>query len=128
MARDFDPYYKWLGIPPRDQPPHHYRLLGIETFEQDRDVIDAAANRLMAYLKELAMGDNAAHSQRLLNEIAQARICLLNAARKADYDQTLRQEQTVVNERRLRDWKSTASRNLCRQKRSTRWPPAAIGS
>jgi hypothetical protein len=27
---EFDPYRKWLGIPPKDQPPHYYRLLGIE--------------------------------------------------------------------------------------------------
>ena len=90
MAEKFDPYYKWLGIPPKDQPPHHYRLLGIELFEEDRDVIDAAANRVMAYLKDLATGDEAAHSQKLLNEIAQARICLLNRDRKAAYDQQLR--------------------------------------
>jgi len=24
----FDPYLKWLGIRDKDQPPHHYRLLG----------------------------------------------------------------------------------------------------
>ncbi len=24
---DFDPYYQWLAIPPKDQPPNHYRLL-----------------------------------------------------------------------------------------------------
>jgi len=35
MAEDFDPYYKWLGILPKDQPPHNYRLLGIELFEED---------------------------------------------------------------------------------------------
>ncbi len=23
----FDAYRKWLGIPPEEQPPHHYRLL-----------------------------------------------------------------------------------------------------
>jgi hypothetical protein len=27
---DFDPYYHWLGIAPKDQPPNHYRLLGVE--------------------------------------------------------------------------------------------------
>ena len=90
MAEKFDPYYKWLGIPPKDQPPHHYRLLGIELFEEDRDVIDAAANRVMAYLKDLATGDEADYSQKLLNEIAQARICLLNKDKKAAYDQQLR--------------------------------------
>lgn len=90
MADKFDPYYKWLGIPPKDQPPHHYRLLGIELFEPDRDVIDAAANRLMGYLKELAAGDDASHSQKLLNEISRARLCLLNKDKKAAYDQELR--------------------------------------
>ena len=82
MAEKFDPYYKWLGIPPKDQPPHHYRLLGIELFEADRDVIDAAANRLMGYLKELAAGDDASHSQKLLNEISRARLSLLNQQKK----------------------------------------------
>jgi len=91
MTETFDPYYKWLGIPPRDQPPHHYRLLGIELFEEDRDVIDAAANRVMSYLKDMATGDDAAHSQTLLNEISRARICLLNAEKKAEYDDQLRQ-------------------------------------
>jgi hypothetical protein len=23
----FDPYYKWLGIPPSDRPPNRYQLL-----------------------------------------------------------------------------------------------------
>ncbi|MCH5374228.1 MAG: hypothetical protein JJ992_09640 [Planctomycetes bacterium] len=90
MDSDFDPYYKWLGIPPRDQPPHHYRLLGIEVFEQDRDVIDAAANRVMSYLKDLAVGDDARHSQNLLNEVSRARLCLLNREKKAEYDTALR--------------------------------------
>jgi len=90
MAEKFDPYYKWLGIPPKDQPPHYYRLLGIELFEADRDVIDAAANRLMGYLKELAAGDDALHSQKLLNEISRARLSLLNKENKIAYDQELR--------------------------------------
>ena len=92
MAEKFDPYYKWLGIPPKDQPPHHYRLLGIELFEPDRDVIDAAANRLMGYLKELAAGDDALYSQNLLNEITRARLCLLNKEKRAAYDQELREK------------------------------------
>ena len=35
MSEAFDPYYRWLGIPPGEQPPDHYRLLGIERFEAD---------------------------------------------------------------------------------------------
>jgi hypothetical protein len=48
----FDPYHKWLGIPPKDQPPHHYRLLSLDLFESDPEVIDAAANRQMAYVQQ----------------------------------------------------------------------------
>lgn len=86
----FDPYHKWLGISPKDQPPNHYRLLGIELFETDPDVIDAAANRQMAYIQGCATGPHLALSQQLLNEIAAARLCLLNPKKKADYDAHLK--------------------------------------
>ncbi len=86
----FDPYHKWLGIPPKDQPPNHYRLLGIELFEADPDVIDAAANKQMAYVQGCATGPHIALSQKLLNEIAAARLCLLTPAKKADYDAKLK--------------------------------------
>ena len=56
----FDPYYKWLGIPPNEQPPHHYRLLGLQLFERDVEVIEAAANRQMAYVQQRASGGRAA--------------------------------------------------------------------
>ena len=46
MAEAFDPYRKWLGIPVQDQPPNHYRLLGIELFEADPDVISNAADEI----------------------------------------------------------------------------------
>ncbi len=94
MSENFDPYYKWLGIPPKNQPPTHYRLLGIELFESDREVIDSAANRLMAYLKTLSTGEDATHAQRLLNEAAGARRCLLDPQLKADYDAQLSAPKT----------------------------------
>jgi len=87
---EFDPYYEWLGIPPKDQPAHHYRLLGVELFEEHRSAIDAAANRLMAYLQELSNGEDATLAQELLNEVAAARLCLLNAKQKASYDRQLK--------------------------------------
>ncbi len=93
MSASFDPYHKWLGIPPKDQPPNHYRLLGIERFEDDAEVIEAAANRVMAYLHEVAAGDASGQSQTLLNEISAARICLLNQRRKTDYDQKLKADR-----------------------------------
>ncbi len=35
VAVDFDPYREWLDIPPADQPPNYYRLLGLSLFEND---------------------------------------------------------------------------------------------
>src|SRR6185295_11018103 len=89
MAEPFDPYHKWLGIAPKDQPPNHYRLLGIELFEDDADVIDAAANRLSAYLEGCNQGAHLAQLQKLLEEVAAARRCLLDEGRKAQYDAEL---------------------------------------
>jgi hypothetical protein len=82
----FDPYYKWLGIPPVEQPPNHYRLLGLAKFETDSDVIQAAADRQMAHVRTYQTGAHAALSQQLLNELAKAKTCLLRADRKAEYD------------------------------------------
>ncbi len=92
MQERFDPYRKWLGIPPRDQPPHHYRLLGIEPFESDADIIANAADGRMAQVKSFQGGKHSAASQRILNELAAAKVCLLNAEKKADYDRRLRQQ------------------------------------
>ena len=74
---------------PKDQPPTHYRLLGIDLFESDPDVIATAADQRMAHVKGFQSGQNAALSQRILNELAAAKVCLLNAGKKAEYDKTL---------------------------------------
>ena len=87
----FDAYHKWLGIPPQHQPPDHYRLLGLEIFESDQDVIRAAAERQAAHIQNYKIGPQSEFSQRLLNEIARARVCLLDPVRKAEYDRSLRQ-------------------------------------
>lgn len=93
MPDRFDPYRKWLGIPPADQPPDHYRLLGIGRFEDDLDTISNAADRQMAHVRTFQAGPNSALSQKLLNEISAARICLLNSAKKAEYDRVLRAKE-----------------------------------
>ncbi len=77
-AGDFDPYYQWLGIPPKEQPPHFYRLLGIRLFEHDLNVIEAAADRQMLFLRTYQAGRHAALSQQLLNEVATAKLCLMD--------------------------------------------------
>lgn len=92
MAGSFDPYHRWLGIPPKDQPPNHYRLLGLELFEDDPDVVQSAADQRMGHLRTFQTGKHGHLSQRLLNEVAAARVCLLNAKKRAAYDELLRQK------------------------------------
>jgi formylglycine-generating enzyme required for sulfatase activity len=89
MAERFDPYYQWLSIPPEEQPPNHYRLLGTRLFEDNPGVIESAADRQMAHLRSFQTGPRAALSQKLLNEVAAAKVCLLNRAKKAAYDAQL---------------------------------------
>ena len=92
MREAFDPYRKWLGIPPQDQPPNHYRLLGIELFERDPDVIANAADGRMAQIKNFQAGRHSERSQEILNEVAAAKVCLLNAQKRSAYDTQLREE------------------------------------
>ena len=89
MSDTFDPYYIWLGIPKWDQPANAYRLLGIQVFEQDRKVIANAADRLMKHLRTYQIGKRSQLSQKLLNEVANAKICLLDKQSKAKYDAEL---------------------------------------
>ena len=86
----FDPYHVWLGIPAQEQPANHYRLLGITLFEGQPDVIATAADRQMGHLRTFQSGKHSPLSQRLLNEVATAKICLLTPAKKAVYDGQLR--------------------------------------
>ncbi len=90
MADHFDAYYKWLGIPPEEQPPNHYRLLGVRTFEADIDVIANAADQRMTHVRTFQSGKHGAQSQSLLNEISAAKLARLHAGRKAEYDVKLR--------------------------------------
>ena len=89
MNPAFDPYHLWLGIPPEEQPPNHYRLLGLAVRETDEEVIDIAALRLSAHVRTFLKGPHRETAERLLAEIAAADACLLNAATKATYDASL---------------------------------------
>ena len=90
VSRRFDPYHRWLGIPPKDQPANHYRLLGIDLFESDVEVIRDAAERQIAHVRSYQLGDYVEHSQRILNELAAAKGCLVDPHKKATYDASLK--------------------------------------
>jgi hypothetical protein len=92
MNSTFDPYQAWLGIPPAEQPAHHYRLLGLALWENRWDVIDATADRQMAILRQHESGEMAAIAKRLLTELAAAKVCLLSPRQRSNYDAQLRRQ------------------------------------
>lgn len=96
MSADFDAYLKWLGIPPSEQPPNHYRLLGLALLESDVDAISNAADRQMSHVRTFQSGPHSALSQKLLNELSAARVCLLNPKSKAEYDRALQSSLSVA--------------------------------
>jgi formylglycine-generating enzyme required for sulfatase activity len=89
MPSAFDPYHRWLAIPPKDQPPNHYRLLAIDASESDAEVIRDAAEQRMAHVRTYGLGRYSELSQRILNELAAAKACLLDPKSKAAYDREL---------------------------------------
>ena len=88
----FDPYKVWLSIPLKDQPPNHYKLLGLQDFENDPDTIESAADRQMAHVRTFQTGKHSNASQSLLNELATARLTLLNMEKKSAYDAKLQSQ------------------------------------
>jgi len=99
MPNDFDPYSEWLGIPPEEQPADHYRLLGIEQFESDTELIKKAAEAKIEFLRTFQLGKRFSFSQKLMAEVASARVCLLNSEKKAAYDAQLRGHSESAQEK-----------------------------
>ncbi len=87
---EYDAYHLWLGIPPDEQPPSHYRLLGVRLFEENMEVIRNAADRQRSHVKRLGTNQFERIGQDLLNQIEAAKICLLRPERRLVYDKALR--------------------------------------
>ena len=85
----FDPYHKWLGIPKGQRPPSYYQLLGISADEADRDVIETATLRQTAFVRNFQSGQHAKEFAQVLNELALARVTLLDEAKRRAYDAKL---------------------------------------
>ncbi len=96
---DYDVYHQWLGIPPEHQPPSLYRLLGLADFEQDVEVIRNAAERQAMHVRRLARGEFTDAGQHLLNEIAEAKLKLLNVQVREAYDSDLREIEQKQTQR-----------------------------
>ena len=92
MSKAFDPYHVWMGIPPEEQPPNSYRLLGLALFEGNPEAIEHAVDQRMAYLRTLQAGEHSKEATELLNELSLVRIRLLNPKKKSAYDERLRRK------------------------------------
>ncbi|WP_347242633.1 S1C family serine protease [Thermogutta sp.] len=88
----FDPYHAWLGIAPHERPISYYRLLGLQPFESDPQVIEAAVDQRLAFLRTKTTGPHASYAEQLINQIVQARLTLLDPVRKQAYDAALPQQ------------------------------------
>jgi type IV pilus assembly protein PilM len=86
----FDPYHKWLGIRDYAGSPNHYRLLGLELFEADDEVIRDAAARQTTHLRTYRNGSQREICERIVQEVLQAKSILLDAREKAAYDRELK--------------------------------------
>ena len=103
---DFDPYHVWLGIPKDEQPPTHYRLLGVSARETSSQVIDEAVIRQTTYLRTYQSGKHARVCARLLEEVAHAGRVLLDPAKREAYDAELADSVSTIGE--PSDWISTS--------------------
>lgn len=90
----FNPYCDWLEIPADELPANHYRLLGVDLWESDANVISAAAERRTAHLRSFQPGPQSSLAQKLKNEVAAAKVCLLSPSKRAAYDATLKARLT----------------------------------
>ena len=88
----FNPYHKWLGIPKDIAEPNHYQLLSLAVFETDPEVISSAADAQRGFLRTFQNGPHAELAKRVLDEVAEARKCLLQKDAKAEYDAQLREQ------------------------------------
>ena len=86
---DIDVYKDWLGITEKARPLNHYQLLRLKQFEDDAGKVRDNYRKMNAHVRKYAAGEYGPLSQKLLNELAKAMLCLTDARRKAEYDITL---------------------------------------
>jgi hypothetical protein len=93
MSETFDPYREWLGLE-SPQPLNHYQLLGVAEFEPDMQCIVAAADTRMAQVRTYQTGPRGKYTQKILNELASAKLCLVDPKSRAAYDAALLKART----------------------------------
>lgn len=96
MGKALNPYQAWLDIPPTEQPPDHYRLLGVRRFETDPQIIKRAAEMRIAFVRQKAAGSNQEIAKWLIAQIAAAHACLTVPGPREAYDQALLGRRSAI--------------------------------
>ncbi len=91
---EFNPYHQWLGLPAQVTAPNHYELLGLRLGESSAELIGSAADQRTRRIEPFLPGEQGLLARRLLDQIAAARRCLLDAKAKAEYDRQMDSGQT----------------------------------
>jgi hypothetical protein len=115
----FDPYHRWFGIPPHEQPPTHFRLLGVSDREDDPEVIASAAKRQFQIVKGQSGGPHSMEAKRLLHEILAARTVLMDPVQRQTYRARLQRADCPFDSTReasdAAPWTAEAARALPEQ-------------
>jgi hypothetical protein len=84
VSDGFNPYREWLGL--GGSSPNYYELLGLPLQESDPAKIAAAADRAITRVRSFRPGPQAREWAGLLDELRNAKECLLDADCRARYD------------------------------------------
>ncbi len=98
MNEVFNPYREWLGLDSNLQAPDYYQLVGAAPFEPDQARLITAVDKALARVRGFRPGAQAAAWARLLDELAQAKVCFQDPARKAAYDANLRRQSASASQ------------------------------
>lgn len=85
----FDPLKSWFGLLTEQGSLDYYSLLGLPRFEQDSQVISQAWKARMLVVQRHLRGPYSSQAHEILALLNEAKACLLNPKRKAEYDRKL---------------------------------------
>jgi len=105
---DYDLICSWLGLPPGEWPPDHYRLLGLAPGENRAELIEQRVHQRLDTVRRYQMM-HPEQATEAMNRLAQAFVCLTEAASKAAYDAQLgiRASPAPPPQAETRDWLSS---------------------
>jgi hypothetical protein len=95
-TKEIDVYKDWLGITETARPLNHYQLLRLKQFEDDPAKVRDNYRKMNAHVRKYGAGEYGPLSQKLLNELAKAMLCLTDARRKGEYDATLGRKEAAA--------------------------------